>query len=976
MAESSLVFRLLGVDAGASRAIAGVGKAAEAASLQSASAAKRSEAAWAKVGKAFNAMGKLSAAIVVGVAYEGVKAAASFELAMSKVHSQAGAPIGDIKALSQAVLDLSPKVGVGPTELADALYHVESAGFRAKGEVMGMVEAAAKLSQIGGADIGQSTQAMIGVMASGIKGVKDAMDAAALLNTTVGIGDMKMPQLVKAIGTDILPTARAVGLSFEDIAAALATIGDNATPVDQVATRLKTSLLTLINPTPKQGNAFREIGMSSLQLANDFRQPNGLLVGVEDLKKHLNATYPAAQTAKLSLDQIKAASASYYNDLVTHGTNVKDATKLTAKYTQSITDGGSAAVLAASALGRALGGSKTAGIFLTLIAETDRLKTKYDELGSASSRAAKFQDAWATQQATYKQKVADLKAAWDVFLVKVGNAIIPALKDIVTYLSKHPGIIKDVAVAVGVMAAAWTAWKIGSLITNIGKLGAALLGLGRTTATVAAETTGARGIGGIEGAATRSRVGIAGIGTAITRLGTVAAAAGVADIIYQWVTAAGKAKKQISQIMSQDVHGLNDTSGTAKAMADETALLNAAYKHNTGSLVQQVGGLFTGSTQTNAELIKQLPGVIAAQFSASVQAGQIADKLAAKYKITTQAVMALATAAKINLAIPYDSGNFVNAAGKIESKADGVAAAFTKVYGAQLLALPVNARTVLALSATADAASKAGKQVDILSSYTNTLLNHQIQGLTATDAYHRALNDLGGSLDTSSHDLTGNSDAAITNRTAIIGLVQQAAIAASAVAKSTGKTGDYTKALQYAIPEIEAAAMAQGYSKSQIDGIIKSLGLLPPSKSVPIALPGLGAATAQAAALLSYLQALSRAPFQAQVDIQVQTYGSASPAAIAAATQGGSHGAQSAAGTFSTPPGMRWVGERGPELIRPPVGSQIINNSRSMAMAGGGGSITVNINAGSVDAQWLRSGGAKLIAIEVNRATGHGLKLN
>jgi TP901 family phage tail tape measure protein len=273
MAESNLVFRLLGVDAGASRAIAGVGKAAEAASLTSASAAKRSEAAWAKVGAAANMAGKLSAALVVGVAYEGVKMAGNFEQAMARVHTQAGAPISDIKSLGDELLKLAPKVGVGPVELADSLYHVESAGFRAKGEVLGMVEAAAKLSQIGGANLGESTQAIIGTLASGIKGVHGAMDAVALLNTTVGIGDMKMPQLVKAIGTDILPTARAVGLSFEDIGAALATIGDNATPVDQVATRLKTSLLTLIKPSNQQVQAFQQIGMTGLQLASDFQKP-------------------------------------------------------------------------------------------------------------------------------------------------------------------------------------------------------------------------------------------------------------------------------------------------------------------------------------------------------------------------------------------------------------------------------------------------------------------------------------------------------------------------------------------------------------------------------------------------------------------------------------------------------------------------------------------------------------------------------
>jgi hypothetical protein len=408
--------------------------------------------------------------------------------------------------LGDELLKLAPKVGVGPVELADSLYHVESAGFRAKNEVVGMVEAAAKLSQIGGANLAESTNAIIGTMASGIKGVHGAMDAVALLNTTVGTGNMTMPQLVKAIGTDILPVAKAVGLSFEDIAAMLATVSDNSTPVETVARNLKTSLLTLIKPSHQQAQAFLQIGMSSLQMAQDFQKPNGGLVAVLDLKKHLDAVYPAGQKTALTFDQIKRASSAYYNELVSTGTNVKDATKQTATYEKSIT-GVSAAVLRANVTARAFGGSKTAGVFLTALGEIPRLTSKYDAFGDSVSRAAKMQDAWATQQGTYKQKVADLKAAWDVFLIKVGNAIIPALKSIVDWLSKHPGIIKDVAEAVGIMAAAWGAWKIGQITQGLYGMTRAILGVGAASTTAAAESEAANLGAGAAGAAGAAKAG-------------------------------------------------------------------------------------------------------------------------------------------------------------------------------------------------------------------------------------------------------------------------------------------------------------------------------------------------------------------------------------------------------------------------------------------------------------------------------------
>jgi hypothetical protein len=57
-------------------------------------------------------------------------------------------------------------------------------------------------------DMETTTQALIGVMASGIGGVKDAADAAAYLNQIVGIGDMRMDKLAASIATGILPSFR------------------------------------------------------------------------------------------------------------------------------------------------------------------------------------------------------------------------------------------------------------------------------------------------------------------------------------------------------------------------------------------------------------------------------------------------------------------------------------------------------------------------------------------------------------------------------------------------------------------------------------------------------------------------------------------------------------------------------------------------------------------------------------------------
>ncbi len=237
--------------------------------------AAKTEASSVARKKSMMNFGAASAAILVGIGYESVKAATTFEASMARVQTMAGAGADELKKMSVSILDLAPKVGVGPDALAESLYHVESAGFRGS-KALDMVTASAKLSALGQDDINSSTQAVVATMASNIKGVRDANDAAALILHTVGTGDMTMHQFTQALGTGILATASTVGLAFKDIGAAIATLTDNAIPADQAATKLRTSLLMMVNPSGPASDALKSINMNSTQLAMDLQKPDGL----------------------------------------------------------------------------------------------------------------------------------------------------------------------------------------------------------------------------------------------------------------------------------------------------------------------------------------------------------------------------------------------------------------------------------------------------------------------------------------------------------------------------------------------------------------------------------------------------------------------------------------------------------------------------------------------------------------------------
>jgi Phage-related minor tail protein len=335
-------------------------------------------------------LGLAGATLLVGIA--ATKMASQFDAQMELIHTQAGASQQEVDQLKQKTLALAPAVGVGPDQLAAGLYHVESAGFRGA-QALDMVAESAKGARIGQADLEATTQAMIGVMAVGFKDVHSASDAMAFLNTTVGIGDMRMEKLAQSIATGTLPAFKSAQLGMIDYSAALATLTDNVTPADEAATRLRMTVSLMANVQGPAAAALSEIGLSSTALANDMRKPDGLLAAVMDLKTHLE------QSGKTAVEQ-----------------NV--------------------------IIDRAFGGGRTSGAIHTLLEETDRLKDKYHEIGDQAQRAAKFNEAWTATNQTLAQQGAEVRAWLQATAIELGERLIP-------YVQKALGEAIDFARALG-----------------------------------------------------------------------------------------------------------------------------------------------------------------------------------------------------------------------------------------------------------------------------------------------------------------------------------------------------------------------------------------------------------------------------------------------------------------------------------------------------------------------------------------------
>jgi TP901 family phage tail tape measure protein len=318
------------------------------------------------------AVGKVGAVAVAAIGVAAVKSAAEFQHSMQQISTQAGASKSEVNKLSGAVLDLSRKSTFSPNDLANALFHIESAGQHGA-KAMKTLNAAQKLATVGQSDLESTTYALVSAIETGIKGTGNLDKTIGTLNATVGHGDLRMEDLTSALSTGILPSAKAAGLSLHDVGAALDVMTARGVPAQQAATRLRMTFSLLGAQTDKAKAALETIGIKQGQLG-EMMQHKGLVPSVQLLADHLKEAGDKAQQFQLIND--------------------------------------------------AFGGGRTSSGILTLIQNVGDLKTRYDEVGKT---AGDFNEKLKEARADPINQLHNALANVDAMLITLGTDAAPAL---------------------------------------------------------------------------------------------------------------------------------------------------------------------------------------------------------------------------------------------------------------------------------------------------------------------------------------------------------------------------------------------------------------------------------------------------------------------------------------------------------------------------------------------------------------------
>ena len=282
MADGSLVFDTKLDSTGLQKGLAGVG-----------SIAKTSIRAMT------TAMVAAGAAVAAGVTAS-IKFGKEYETSMAKVQTMFGDVDVDMDSLNQKMLALSSDTGLAATELGQAMYSALSAGIPVTEdmtEATGFLEGAVKLAKAGFTDVDTAVSATAKTLNAYNLDVSEAERIQGILMATQNNGITTVGELGATLA-QVTPVAAAMGVEFEYVGAALATMTAQGTPTAQATTQLKTlfaelgkngtiaakSLEKAVKSTAYAGMSFTDMTEAGvplnaiLNLMTDYADANNLSV--------------------------------------------------------------------------------------------------------------------------------------------------------------------------------------------------------------------------------------------------------------------------------------------------------------------------------------------------------------------------------------------------------------------------------------------------------------------------------------------------------------------------------------------------------------------------------------------------------------------------------------------------------------------------------------------------------------------------
>ncbi len=199
-----------------------------------------------------------------------IKSAAEFESQFTKIRTLVLGVDADTTQLAEDVKNLSVAAGIGPAELADAMFVVTSAGARGA-DVMDILSRSAKAAALGLGETETIARAVTGAMQAFKQQGLNAADAVDTLVATVREGNLEAADLAGSLGR-VGAIASQAGLTFQDVGGFIASFTRAGVSAQEAVTALRGVITGLLKPADQAAEAFGAFGTSAGEVRKNIKE--------------------------------------------------------------------------------------------------------------------------------------------------------------------------------------------------------------------------------------------------------------------------------------------------------------------------------------------------------------------------------------------------------------------------------------------------------------------------------------------------------------------------------------------------------------------------------------------------------------------------------------------------------------------------------------------------------------------------------
>jgi len=224
---------------------------------------------------------------LVAVGTAAAKMAFDFDKSMTSIQALVGVSADKVAEMGEAAKKMAVDTGKSANEAAEALFFITSAGLRGS-QAMDVLNMSLKASAVG---LGETkTIADLSTSAMNAYGTENlsASGATDILTAAVREGKLEASALAGAMG-GVIPLASNMGVSFDQVGAAMAAMSKTGTDAATGATQLTAILASLKKPTSDAEAAFASMGLSTQSVQQSLSE-QGLLSTLEMLQSGLKQT--------------------------------------------------------------------------------------------------------------------------------------------------------------------------------------------------------------------------------------------------------------------------------------------------------------------------------------------------------------------------------------------------------------------------------------------------------------------------------------------------------------------------------------------------------------------------------------------------------------------------------------------------------------------------------------------------------------